>query len=278
MKNYDNIKVGHEVSIRPANYGYSMVARKAEDQSKLWVVVESKTLFENEEYGQKLRLGVGYIDNLFPENYFGIPENFKSELVLDGFLTEFYFMEHANGGHGNKVPYSSISSYIDDPFVKHRFEKRQFNRFDFSDCGEPERVDLIIKFRIQGPTSIPIIFELSESIWEEVIPLHWYSEAHAQTIQNLSKLECYDTSDEAIESIVTENDLFGQRLFPVLKAPKELMDTMKKHCGNFKSYSKVLMDDEFIYIGIRSKEYEIDTIHDIYKDNGKIIKDVQWDW
>lgn len=278
MKNYDEIKVGHEVSIRPVNYGYSMIAKKADDQSKLWVVVESKTLFGYEEYGQKLRLGVGYIDNMFPENYFGIPENFKKELVLEGVLTEFYFMEHSNGGRGNIAQYSSISSYIDDPRVKERFTRRQFNQFDFNDCGEPQKVDLVVKFRIQGPTSIPRIFELRESIWEDIIPLQWYSEAHSETIKKLSILECFDTSDEAIESTVTEDDLFGQRLFPVLKAPKELMDTMKEHCENFKSYSKVLMDDEFIYIGIRSKEYEIDAIHDIYKDNGKIIKDVQWDW
>jgi hypothetical protein len=276
MNKYNEIRAGHEIVINPVHYGYNSKTSNSDNQSLIWVNVYSKTV--TDDFGGFLRIGGGYIDNLFPNEYFGTQDNFDKSIKLEGVLSECYFMESSNGGRGNPNQYSSIEEYIKDPLVKQRFNKRQFNRFDFSDCGDPERVDLISRFRIQEPFEVPRTFELKERIWEDVVPLEWYSEAHSSTVERLSKTDSYENAQEAIESTSVEDDLFGSRLFPVLKAPKELMDKMKEICEDFKSYSKVLMDDQFIYIGIRSKEHEIDTINDIYENGGTILKDTQWDW
>ena len=53
---------------------------------------------------------------------------------------------------------------------------------------------------------------------------------------------------------------------------------MQDICYGFKSFSDPLTDSKFVYIGIRSKKYEIDTINEIYEAGGWILCDQQWDW
>lgn len=272
---YDDIKPGHEVKVHVAHYGYAG-QDKPGDQSKIWVVLTSTSI--QEEWGSMLSLGSGYIANPYPTDYFLDSEGQFKRTDLIGVITDSKVMEHSNGGRSNDKVYNSVADYISDPEVKKNVRRKcKASVFDIAP-GDPDNVDILVKFRIQGPTSFPTVYEVKESLWQEIVPVEWYSEFHSDVITDLQTFDTYSTAQEAITETQVHEDLFGDRLFPVIKAPKELVEVIKDHSASFKNCSKPLFDDKFVYIGVRSKVSEIDEINDIYSSGGTILKHRDWDW
>ena len=256
-----------KIDISVNHYGPTSNCLTFSDQSQIWVNIKGS----DEEHR-----GSGYINNIFPTNHFGDGiEDFKKQ-TLPGTIVKTVYMEKCNGGRDNPNVYNSIEEYVADPAVKRRCHRFMTDRTNyFSTNGDPEYVDAIHTFKFDNH---PLEFTLSYPIWKSIIPQEWYNEFHADIIEKLSKSETWENADVAIHNTEVTDDLFGNRLFPVLKAPVKKLNKMKNICKNFKNCSKPLTDDKFVYIGIRSKPNEIDTIRDIYLAGGCILQNQSWDW
>lgn len=219
-------------------------------------------------------MACGYIPNVF-----GINELTNAHPVYFNIETdEVTYMEHGNGGRTNPNRYSSIESYWEDPLVEATVKTKYKKGLEFSISyyGTPEEIDQIHSFTIEG---FPDKFELSGTMYEASPPEEWYNEVHAPTVELLKEAEVFETFEEAYEGRVIVEDIFGNRCFPVLKAPKELVDIMEDCACSFKGNSDTLTDGEFIYIGLRSKMSEFaDGVLNIYDNGGKILKNQEWNW
>ena len=245
---------------------------KNTDKSEIWVILRDP------QDDDSWSLGGGYIANIFPEGYFDAEDGSFKKQTVTGVVTRTVVMEHSNGGRTNTKKYSSVQEYLADPIVKAACKDiivgglgARISR----NGGDPDRVDFVRTFKIDGYSAE---FTVSDSCYDSVIPQEWLNEFNSDTIVGLSKCGVWPDADSAIRNTESNDDLFGERLFPVLKAPKELSSLMQDICYGFKSYSDPLMDDEFVYIGIRSKTYEIGTIKKIYEAGGWILQFQEWDW
>lgn len=236
------------------------------DKSKIWVILTC----ENEDAPT---LASGYINNIW--NY----EEFEKYQTVEAEILEHFYMEHYNGGRTNQKRYSSPEEYWADPSVKVNVQKSYGTgwSFSFGYSGDPDRLDVFYKFKIKD---FQYTFELSSTDYDQSAPPEWYNEVHQNSIKKLQSLESFSSADDAINFNRNQptDDLFGTRFFPVLKAPKDTASLMEDICYSFKSCSTQLTDDEYVYIGIRSKERELDTIYEIYEKGGTILKDACWDW
>lgn len=275
MTNFDNIKLPHIVEVKVIHYGYTG-QNKPGDQARIWVCLSSTSI--EEEWGGRLVLGSGYIPNPFPTDYFLTATGEFNSTPVPGVITELKVKEHLNGGRMNDKTYSSLAEYVADPMVKELVQRKaKTDIFDWP-CGDPEHADLIVKFSLHPDTGFTQEFEVKKTIWDNIIPAEWYSEIHADVITWLQVLDVYDNAAEALAGTVPTPDFFGERLFPVIKAPKALADVMLEHASSFKGHSTPLFDNEHVYIGVRSKPHEISEITDIYASGGTILKGKQWDW
>jgi len=234
--------------------------------SKIWAVIQ-KDIDDEDTVS-----GYGYIENIF-----GIEEIDKDKLY-DINILSIKFMEHANGGRTNTKQYNSIEEYWADPKVKEnvmRCYKEGFS-FKLSYRGSPDELDVIVDFEVVGYEGH--IFTLSENLYPCEPPEEWYSESLPYVIENLKTKTTYETYQDALEAQTKTDDFFGERYFPVLKAPKHLKGKIQDCCDNFKGHSKALTDGENIYIGIRSKDFELGAIKEIYEQGGSILVDAEWDW
>lgn len=261
----------NKIEIAVQHYAPSRGDSKIPDRSKIWVNVN------NYENGNKELIGSGYITNPFSLDYFGSDEEFSKE-TFTGSLVKTVVMEHSNGGRSNNKQYSSLAEYLADPVVKESC--REYITGGVASVlsrngGDPDKIDYITTWKFD---QFPEEFTTSYSCWDKIIPQEWLNEFNAHTIVNLSKCSVWPNAARAISESQVEEDLFGDRLFPVLKAPIELTGKMQDICYGFRSFSDPLTDSEFVYIGIRSKKYEIDTINEIYEAGGWILCDQQWDW
>ena len=257
-----------KIDIDVRQYALHRLDSNNPDKSKIWV-----TISHPEEYS----LGCGYISNPFPEGYFDAEDGTFKKQKLTGVVTKTVVMESSNGCRSNTKEYSSIQEYLADPIVKEACRYITVGRLGakIARCGDPNRVDFIRTFKIDGYSEE---FTLSDSYYSNIIPQEWTNEFHANTIEVLSKCKVWDTAQQALNNTESTDDFFGERYFPVLKAPVELTETMQSICYGFKSHSIPLTDSEFVYIGIRSKSCEIGTISEIYEAGGCILRDQEWDW
>lgn len=262
----------NKIEITVQNYAPTNCNFKAPDQSSIWVNVHFC------EDGEDDYIGSGYIDNPFPLDYFGaVGEEFRRE-TFSGVLVKTVIMEHANGGRSNNKQYSSLLEYLADPLVKELCRKSITGGLAYSfssDGGDPDNIDYVNTCKFD---QFPEEFEISHTTYDSIVPQAWLNEFNSDTIIGLGKCAVWPDADKAIAESTVEDDLFGLRAFPVLKAPIGLTSKMQSICGWFKSCSEPLSDSEFVYIGIRAKTYEIDTIREIYEAGGWILCDQQWDW
>ena len=262
----------NKIEINVTNYAPTNADFKTPDQSRIWVGV-----YTDDDDSECI--GTGYIPNPFPLDYFGAAGEEFQRRTFSGELVKTVVMEHLNGGRSNSREYSSLTEYLADPAVKEKCRQVITGGLaytlggDFG--GDPDKIDYINTCRW---AEFPLEFDVSTCSWDSIVPQEWLNEFHADTIIELGKCSVWSDADKAIAECTVEDDLFGNRLFPVLKAPVELTSQMQSICDGFKSCSEPLSDSEFVYIGIRSKTYEIDTIHEIYAAGGWILCDQQWDW
>lgn len=257
-----------KIDIEVCHYGPIRGTINFEDTSKIWVCVDDS---DDDSF-----LGSGYIDNPFTiEELSGIEEKFVKK-AFSGTLLYSKYMEHSNGGRTNEKVYDSIAEYFADPLVKALVTKRYLSGFDLS-SGNPDQLDAIHTFEFdQFPGKQ---FTVSESLWGDFVPPEWRTEIYASTIEQLDSCVVWDDAKQAIANSEVCDDLFGDRAFPVIRAPKHLAKEMLDIADSaFKSCSKVLHSSEYIYIGLRSKVYELDNINEVYEKGGFILKDRQWDW
>lgn len=238
------------------------------NKSILWALLYERDV--------RVTLACGWISNL----YIGLSEiDLEKEYFVN--MKEVYYMEHLNGGRTNTRKYATPEDYWADPVVKELVQRqyREGMGFCFSHNGNPDQMDRIYIFQINGQR-----VEMEETLYdcdEENFapPLEWYNEVHVDKIQELGKADVFSSAEEALANVSKTDDLFGERFFPVAKAPLEQKDLLIDACHAFKGCSKPLMDDKHVYIGIRSKLHEIGTINDIYEiDGGVIVQNQEWNW
>lgn len=242
------------------------------NKSKIWVILQDP--LDDDSWS----IGSGYIANIFPEGYFDAEDGTFKAKTVTGIVTRTVVMEHSNGGRINTKEYSSVQEYLADPIVKAACREHITGGLMARIArggGEPDRVDFIRTFKIDGYDSE---FTVTDSCYDSIIPQGWINEFHSNVITVLAKCKVWDTAEQALQNSESTDDLFGERYFPVLKAPVVLTATMQSICDGFKGYSTPLTDSEFVYIGIRSKSYEIDNIKEIYDAGGWILCDQEWDW
>jgi len=225
---------------------------------------------------EKVWAFLNYNDRIYAgwvPNFLGVTELYElKEISKECEIISSYFIEHRNGGRTNNKRYNSIAEYRNDPYVKECY----FNYLTFSPWvyeGNPESVDEILTVKVDD-----VEFTLSCIIYD-VIPESWYSDYVNILMPNLDNYEIYKSAEEAIKSIKIREDLFGDRIFPVIKVPSisfyEIRSIIE---GNFKSRSKPIMKDGFVYFGIRGKVNQIDAIEEIYSNNGFVVKNLEWEW
>jgi len=196
-------------------------------------------------------------------------------------MNDTYYKEHRNGGRTNTRQYASPEDYWNDPVVTDLVQRkyREGIEFSFTHHGDPDRMDKIYIFRVKTQ-----VCELSEALYDfedkrYAPPQEWYNQVHERKIEELGTKEVFSSAEETFEALRTSEDLFGDRYFPVAKAPKEHAELLVDECHAFKGCSQPLFDDKFVYVGIRSKPSEIGSIEDIFAiPGGTILKQTEWDW
>jgi hypothetical protein len=272
MKDYEYFKPNTPIDVYVAHYAPVHKGPEKHDTSEIWVVLSIPGV--TSEFGGCVNAGSGYISNPFPANYFGSPENFNKK-TLSGVITSVKFMENANGGRSNSSEYASIAAYLADPLVKRLVEKKSTG-LNFMQSGNPDKVDAIISFQlVEFPGSS---FEVKDTIWDEIIPQDWYDNIFFEEGIQLSSVPVYETADEAIAGSNTQDDIFGNRIFPVMRFHKAELEKFVNHACHFKNHSKPIISGEYGFIGLRSKLNEIYYLHEIYADGGTVLIGKEWDW
>jgi hypothetical protein len=240
-----------------------------QDKSLVWAM-----LYDADAEWEFGSLACGYIPNQFNL------EEIDKEQRYDVNMSAWYYMEHSNGGRTNQTRYTSIEEYWADPKVKRSVQSkyREGMEFSFAYCGDPDRLDAIYVFSIKATFGHQ--YKLTGHLYDDATPPEsWYNEVHAELLVELDSLEVFESASEAIHSQNKADDLFGERYFPVAKAPIDKKEQLIEACHAFKGCSKPLYDDKFVYIGIRSKPHEIGEINEIYSiEGGAILKNRDWDW
>lgn len=241
---------------------------------KLWAI------YRFGEYGDgEVIRASGWIPNVF-----GITE---ADIVDKKYLTDVkverkIFMEASNGGRSNQKEYVSIEDYFADPSVKKRyFDKLASSNpmiYSMNNPGDIEHLDLIVDLSYNDRTFTlrEIMYDISNSPIDE-----WYSEFHSNHMAlKLDVCETFDTPEEAILNQKDTDDLFGKRYFPVavFNLNKATLEQAKNVCENFKGSSRPIISNDRCYIGLRSKDYELSNIHEIYEIGGAILQHQEWNW
>jgi hypothetical protein len=267
------LKVGDKINIDTVHLGYNGKTNKSDNASIVWVVISDAT--DDGKDGIK-SLGCGYI-----ENRFSLLTDSEGCLLnkerYSGTVVSVEIMEHSNGGRSNQKIYSSFEEYCNDPIVKHILDvkaKDNDGELFFTRQGDPEHADVITTFSVDN---FDVNFAVNR-IEYDVIPEYWYNEFYSTTVAELALSEVFSDADEAIVGVELVKDLFGDRFFPVVRAPLQLKEEIFDICGGFKAVSKPLTKDDYVFFGLRCASNEINDLSEIYKVGGCVLKDRQWDW
>jgi hypothetical protein len=238
---------------------------------KVWAIYRSEDSDVND-----FTTAYGWVPNVW-----GLDESSSVKNIVECNLVKKYFMQASNGGRSNLKHYDSIADYFADPIVKKMYMRSLSSENDIlflmNHPGDTDRLDVVYEFEHEGQH-----FELDDSIWDpKDSPVNdWYSEFHAVTGAILESIESYATAEEAIAAQTSTNDLFGKRYFPVAKfdlSKVKLSDALII-CEEFKGHSRPLTFNGVAYVGVRSKDYQLESIESIYELGGTILKDRDWDW
>jgi hypothetical protein len=240
-----------------------------QDKSLVWAM-----LYDEESQSKYGSLACGYIANRLNL------EEIDKEQKYDVVVNDISYMENTNGGRSNTRQYATIEDYWKDPVVKDLVQSQYREGFEYSFAhdGNPAQIDAIYRFSIKA--TFGHRYELTNHLYDEATPPEsWYNEVHAELITELNGLEVFESASEAIEGQNKADDLFGERYFPVAKAPVWQYHQLIEACHAFKGCSNPLYDDKFVYIGIRSKQNELCEINEIYSiEGGAILKNREWNW
>ena len=242
------------------------------DQTRVWAVLRE----ERDDPFSISFTGGHHIPNVFDITN----ETLQEELPeLSTTICKIWYTQHSTCLGAKLKEYDSVESYWADPSIKKACIEKFQGGVDYSlaNDSDPTSIDMHVAVTLDGYPDVGVL-SFKSVLYDTNSPTEWYSEAHDLLIKSLRNVVSYDTAEKAIKSMTLEQDLFGDRYFPVLKAPQELETEMADIASSFKSCSRTLTDGENIYIGIRSKTHEIGYIHDIYEAGGTILVDTQWDW
>jgi|LakMenEpi03Aug12_release.lakeMendotaPanAssembly.Ray.scaffolds.fasta_scaffold07849_25 hypothetical protein len=240
-----------------------------QDKSLVWAM-----LYDEESQSEYGSLACGYIPNRLNLEEIDKEQHYSVNMITS------YYMEHLNGGRTNNRQYARIEDYWNDPCVKDKVQAkyREGMEFCFAYIGDPDRLDVIYEFTIKATFGHQ--YKLTGHLYDDATPPEsWYNEVHAKLITELNGLEVFESASEAIQGQSKADDLFGERYFPVAKAPVWQYKQLIEACHAFKGCSNPLYDDKFVYIGIRSKQDELCEINEIYSiEGGAILKNREWNW
>ena len=203
-----------------------------------------------------------------------VPFQGKKDAKIKRQVQDAYIMEHQNGGRSDHDHYDSYKAYFNDEkkeIVKEFWKRGLMGRLSRSG-GDPDEISLILVFKD---------FKIENNLYEYHAPEEWYSEMHQDNPKFKFKRGFYETAEEAIKFFADKpnDDLFGERYFPVVVFPKKIKCNVRDIVCFAKGYSKpIIVDDRIIY-GTRCKPSEYQSvIQQTYDSGGKVAKAMQWDW
>lgn len=275
MKEYTSIKPGSKLSLSYKGFAYNRDTKKQDDTSKVWCRINNPNSDADPEDTWMNLIATGYVDNIFGATV----ENDADQTGIEITVTKCCFMEHMNGGRKNDNEYATVEDYLADPVVKENARKHVLGGIFDRGPGDSDKLDFVFEFKVTDERYVSDkVFTMSESLWDEVLPSEWYNEFHSDTIADLSGYKVYESAEAALAAVEVREDLFGNRLFPVIKAPLSLKDLMVEYAGNCKGHSTPIDDGESVYIGLRCKEWEISVVNEVYESGGAILQNREWNW
>jgi hypothetical protein len=192
-------------------------------------------------------------------------------------ISDAYLMNHANGGRDwSKRSYTYKEFFDDKQRAKIDAERMGglMARLTRQGSGDPDRADIILKFE-NG-------MKLETMQWDIECPEEWYSELHATDSRFRFVDGFYPDAEKAIEAFSKKgnDDMFGERYFPVLAFPKSTPnETIQDVIWRPKAVSDPILTQDYIVYGSRCKPHEFaETIDLTYKVGGKVPIGVEWNW
>lgn len=215
-----------------------------------------------------------YVDLKAPLNSIGdwVQATGKEKGILSKKIKCAYLMERCNGGRSDHGHYTSYKDYFN------KAKKEEVIKFWRGGLlsrigrggGDLDECDLILEF--EG-------FKIEGHIYDMVAPEEWYSEMHRDSFK--FERGFYKDAEEAIHffSDRPNNDLFGERYFPVIVFPKNTKVDVLSIAYWAKSHSKPIVTAKHIVIGLRCKPGEYAGIFkETYEKGGWVARSMEWNW
>jgi hypothetical protein len=197
----------------------------------------------------------------------------KEDSTVKRKLLKVELIEHCNGGRSDHNRYPSYKAF----FNKERKEDvhrlwladiaMRINGMVKNDC---DRADIIATFKD---------FELDSMSFDFEAPEEWYSELYASNFD--FRRGFYKDADEAIHFFQDKanDDLFGERYFPVIVFPRRKIETARDIAGWAKSCSKAIVTKKHAIFGTRCKPHEYqEIITKTYENGGQVARSMEWNW
>jgi len=195
--------------------------------------------------------------------------------IIERKIIDVYLIEHMNGGRSDYRKGSSYTDFFDDQRKRevHKFWKGGIiGRMIGRGGGDADQADIVFVFKD---------FKIEESCWSYTAPEEWYSELHQDKSRFSFPKGFYKNADEAIHffSDKPNDDMFGERYFPVVVFPIESEAKIRSIIGNAKSHSKAIVTKKHIIFGTRCKPDEYGyVISQTYENGGQVPRAQVWDW
>lgn len=196
----------------------------------------------------------------------------KKDTVTKRKIKCAYLMERQNGGRGDTSHYTSYKDYFNKDKKKEviaYWRGGLFARIG-SGSGDIDSCDLVLEFED---------FKIEGHLYDMVAPEEWYSEMHRDSFK--FERGFYKDAEEAVHffSDRPNNDLFGERYFPVIVFPKNTKVDVMSIAYWAKSHSKPIVTDKHIVIGLRCKVGEYAGIFkETYDNGGWVARSMEWNW
>lgn len=206
--------------------------------------------------------------------YGWIPVQGKKDTTIKRKIQDAYIMEAQNGGRSDYKQYYSYKEYFSDwkKEIVQGFWKCDILGRICRGGGNPDEISLVLVFKE---------FKIENHLYEYHAPEEWYSEMHQKNSRFKFKQGFYNDAEEAIKAFADKpnDDMFGERYFPVLVFPRNLTCNIRDIVYYAKGHSKPIVIDTNVIFGTRCKLCEYASIiAETYKAGGKVAKDMQWDW
>jgi len=208
----------------------------------------------------------------FPD---GVVLKVNDEIEME--VTAAWLQERCNGGRANNHKYQSYAEYFnqDRASIVQKYWKQDV----FSRRGEVDKLDLTLQLSAKEQGQQCCI-EMCDEVAELHAPEEWYSELYAPFV-DLQK-GFYRSADEAITAfsqMADDDEIFGERYFPILAFPLDHGDVDQTIFYYTKGHSKPIVIDGVVMFGTRCKPYDYQkVITKTYEVGGKVVIGQIWDW